>query len=88
MNKISEYRNKAKVSQAGLAKTIGVTPSTIGNYEAGIRNINVEMCWKIVKALNQLGAECTFGDVFPDPQEDCETKEQGVKPPTKGANGE
>ncbi len=70
MNKISEYRNKAKVSQAGLAKTIGVTPSTIGNYEAGIRNINVEMCWKIVKALNQHGAECTFEHVFPDPKGD------------------
>ncbi|WGY45059.1 helix-turn-helix transcriptional regulator [Vibrio sp. ABG19] len=75
MNRISEYRNKAKVSQALLAKTVGVTPSSIGNYEAGIRNINVEMCWKIVKALNQLGAECTFGDVFPEPQSENSSKD-------------
>ncbi|TON66065.1 XRE family transcriptional regulator, partial [Vibrio parahaemolyticus] len=34
----------------------------------GKRTPNINMCWKIVKALNQLGAECTFGDVFPDPQ--------------------
>lgn len=67
MNKISVYRNKAKISQAVLAKAIGVMPSTIGNYESGIRNINVDMCWKIVKALNLLGVECSFNDVFPDP---------------------
>ena len=70
MNKISEFRNKANVSQAGLANAIGVTPSTISNYEAGIRNINVEMCWKIVQAFNQFGAKCSFGDVFPEPPSD------------------
>ncbi len=68
MNRISEYRNKAKVSQASLARAVGVMPSTIGNYESGIRNINVEMCWKIVKALNLLGVQCSFDSVFPDPQ--------------------
>lgn len=71
MNKISEFRNKAKVSQAGLARTVGVTPSTIGNYESGIRNINVEMCWRIVKALNKMGALCAFDEVFPSPKQDC-----------------
>ncbi|WP_273859390.1 helix-turn-helix transcriptional regulator [Photobacterium sp. GSS17] len=70
MNRISDFRNKVKVSQAGLAKVVGVTPSTIGNYESGIRNINIEMCWKIVKALNALGVVCTFEEVFPNPQLD------------------
>ena len=70
MNRISEYRNKIGVSQAKLSKIVGVTPSAIGNYESGVRNINVEMCWKIVKALNQLGGDCLFDDVFPEPQRD------------------
>ncbi|UTV28969.1 helix-turn-helix transcriptional regulator [Photobacterium atrarenae] len=70
MNRISDFRDKAKVSQAGLAKVVGVTPSTIGNYESGIRNIKLKMCWKIVKALNALGANCTFEEVFPNPQHD------------------
>lgn len=68
MNRISEYRNKAKISQAKLANAVGVIPSTIGNYESGIRNINVDMCWKIVKALNALGSHCVFDEVFPEPQ--------------------
>ena len=67
MNKISEYRNLVNVSQAKLAQEIGVTPSTIGNYESGIRNITVETCWKIVKALNRLGVKCLFTEVFPEP---------------------
>ncbi len=69
MNRIAEFRNKAKVSQATLAKTVGgIVTSTIGNYEYGIRKIDVETARKIVNALNELGAQCTFDDVFPDPQ--------------------
>jgi putative transcriptional regulator len=68
MNKISHYRSKANVSQAKLARLIGIKPSTIGNYESGIRNINLEMCWRIVTALNRLGIECSIEDVFPDPK--------------------
>lgn len=67
MNKISTFRRVAGISQAQLAKAVSVTPSTIGNYEAGIRNINIDMCWRIVKALNSFGARCSFNDVFPDP---------------------
>jgi putative transcriptional regulator len=68
MNKIADYRKKAKVSQAKLARLIGITPSTIGNYESGIRNINLDMCWRIVKAINQLGVNCSIEDLFPDPK--------------------
>ncbi|CAM3692945.1 antitoxin HipB [Vibrio aerogenes CECT 7868] len=68
MNKIAKYRRQAKVSQAILAKAVGVMPSTIGNYESGIRNISLTMCWKIVGAFKRWGIYCSLEDVFPEPQ--------------------
>ncbi|HDL9513641.1 TPA: helix-turn-helix transcriptional regulator [Vibrio cholerae] len=76
MNKIAEHRNRIGISQSDLSKLVGVTPSAIGNYESGTRNINVDMCWKIVIALNSLGAKCTFQDVFPNPQTDVLSEPQ------------
>lgn len=67
MNKISNYRKRANLSQSELAKAIGKTQGAVGNYEAGIRNIDLSTCWEIVRVINQLGIECTFADVFPEP---------------------
>jgi putative transcriptional regulator len=72
MNRISKYRNQANISQAKLAMAVGVFPSTIGNYEAGIRRINIDMCWKIVNALNALGVGCSISEVFPNPNRNTE----------------
>ncbi len=69
MNRISLFRTQANLSQARLAREVGVTTSTIGNYELGIRNINLGMCWKIVVALHRLGIHCSFEEVFPDPSQ-------------------
>ncbi|UTZ27713.1 helix-turn-helix transcriptional regulator [Vibrio campbellii] len=88
MSNIKQIRMSLGISQDALAAEIGVTQGAIAHFEAGKRTPNINMCWKIVKALNQLGAKCTFDDVFPDPQEDCGTEGQEVKPPIKGANGE
>ncbi|MCS6204028.1 helix-turn-helix transcriptional regulator [Shewanella baltica] len=67
MNNISTYRKKANISQSELGKVIGKTQGAVGNYESGIRNIDLSTCWEIVKALNQSGVECSFSDVFPEP---------------------
>ncbi|MGI2046112.1 helix-turn-helix transcriptional regulator [Shewanella oncorhynchi] len=67
MNNISTYRKRANLSQSELGKAIGKTQGAVGNYEAGIRNIDLSTCWEIVRAINQLGVECTFADVFPEP---------------------
>nr|WP_319552424.1 helix-turn-helix transcriptional regulator [uncultured Vibrio sp.] len=67
MNKISEYRKKINVSQATLAKEAGYSwPSNISNFELELREINQTNMWKIVNALNRLGAKCKLHDVFPD----------------------
>lgn len=67
MNNISIYRKKVGLSQAELGKAIGKTQGAVGNYESGIRNIDLGTGWEIVKAFNQSGVTCSFADVFPEP---------------------
>lgn len=69
MNNISLFRNQAGISQSKLSEMVGVIPSTIGNYESGIRAVNIHMGWKIVNAFKKLGIKCQFTDVFPNPTE-------------------
>ncbi|HCE5244014.1 TPA: helix-turn-helix transcriptional regulator [Vibrio parahaemolyticus] len=88
MSNLKAIRGELGVTQQALAEKVGVSQSAINHYENGNRTVDTVLGWRIVNALSSLGANCKFEDVFPDPQEDCETKDQGVKPPTKGANGE
>ncbi len=74
MNNISFFRNQAKISQSKLSKMVGVTPSTIGNYESGIRAVNINMGWKIVNAFHALGLKCQFTQVFPNPYKPQDNK--------------
>lgn len=56
-----------KKSQEELAKNVGCSQGAINHYANGNRIPSYEMAWKIVNALNQFGAICSFSDVFPDP---------------------
>lgn len=67
MSKIKEIRMKLGVTQDALAKKIGVSQGAINHYENGNREIKLSLGRRIVSALNALGAECTFDEVFPDP---------------------
>ncbi|MDW6016752.1 helix-turn-helix transcriptional regulator [Vibrio plantisponsor] len=67
MNNISLFRSQAGISQSKLGELVGVIPSTIGNYESGIRAVNINMGWKIVNAFTALGIQCQFTEVFPNP---------------------
>lgn len=51
-NKLKEYREAAGLSQATLARKIGVTPDQISNYEADKINMSMERFVIIYKALN------------------------------------
>jgi putative transcriptional regulator len=88
MSNLKAIRGELGVTQQALAEKVGVSQSAINHYENGNRTVDTVLGWRIVNALNLLGADCNFEDVFPDPQEDCETKGHAVKPPIKGANGE
>ncbi len=68
MNNLKYFRGMINVNQKDIGELVGVGQSTIDRYENEKRKITVPMAWKIVKALNMLGATCSFADVFPEPQ--------------------
>jgi len=67
MNLISQYRRKAKVSQAVLAAKAGGWKATrIGNYESGYREAGIEEGRAIARAISELlGETVTLDDIFP-----------------------
>jgi DNA-binding XRE family transcriptional regulator len=50
---ISDLRRKKKISQAELAKRIGVKQSAVGRIEAGEQNLTIDTLQKIASALNK-----------------------------------
>ena len=50
---IAELRKKKKLTQAELAKKIGIKQSIIGRIEAGKQNLTLETLHKIAIALNK-----------------------------------
>lgn len=67
MNRIREIREKAEISQASLHRSLGWRQSRLANYESGKRTPGLNEARDIVAALNALGARCTLGEVFPEP---------------------
>lgn len=69
MNQIAQQRKLLNISQAELAGKLDSGPSRISNFEASIRKPNLKTCWVIVNAINELGDNCTFEQVFPNPKQ-------------------
>ena len=51
-DRIKQVRLKAGITQAELAKRLGVTPQAISQYERGIKKPKIETLRKIATALN------------------------------------
>lgn len=51
MLKIQQYRKKKGISQAKLAELAGISAGSIGNYEGGHREPNLETIAKIAVVL-------------------------------------
>lgn len=51
-NKIKDFRKKKKLNQSDLAKQIGVTNTSVSEYERGNVNIDADTLFKIAEALN------------------------------------
>ncbi|MFT5815948.1 MAG: putative transcriptional regulator [Psychroserpens sp.] len=62
---IKKFRQANKVSQVCLGLEANLYPSTLSNYETGFRKPSIETGHRIIKAMNNLGIECSFVDVFP-----------------------
>ena len=65
MSNMKTIREKVGVTQAALAKTVGLTQGAIAHYENDRRKPGLEECRRIVDALNSSGAAVTLDDVFP-----------------------
>lgn len=52
MIELRKYRKKCGMSQIQLAKQLGVVPSTVNQYESGVRKPDIIMLKKISLALN------------------------------------
>ncbi|MFT0137301.1 helix-turn-helix transcriptional regulator [Alcanivoracaceae bacterium MT1] len=69
MNRIRSIRVASNIRQIALAEHIGWAQSRISNYETGQRIPGLDDARTIVRALNELGADCTLDDVFPSDAE-------------------
>lgn len=65
MNRLKELRNEAGLSQAALAKAMGVSQGAIAHYEKGFRGLKANSITKLLQVLSKHGVDCTFEDIFP-----------------------
>lgn len=65
MNRISEFRKAANLTQADFAKRINRSQGAFGHYESGIRKPSIETAKQIIRVLNERGVSCSLDDVFP-----------------------
>lgn len=70
MSALKAIRKQAGVTQTQLAERVGLTQAAIGHYETGRRKPGLSECRRIVAALNDLGADCTLAEAFPEPEPD------------------
>lgn len=67
MNRISELRKKAGLTQREAANSAGWEhQSRWSSYERGVRKPTPEDVKSIVKVLRESGIDCCFEDLFPD----------------------
>ncbi len=65
MNNIAKVRERAGITQISLYTKLNWRQSRLSNYEGNKRPLKLNDARKIVSALNELGAEAGFDEVFP-----------------------
>lgn len=58
-SRLRELRRKNGYTQSGLAKALGVSQSTVGNWEAGIRMPNLDTLERITRLFG-ISVGCFF----------------------------
>lgn len=78
MQRIRDIRERFSISVKSLSEKSGIEAGSIYHYEKGRRTPSFNQCWDIVNALIDLGADCSFEQVFPNPNRDdsCSRKEK------------
>ncbi|MEG2267969.1 helix-turn-helix transcriptional regulator [Hafnia alvei] len=70
MNNLKTLRKSLGMTQKSLAKEIGQTISSIGHYESGRRQPDINICHQLAAALGRNGDKVAIEDIFPDPDTD------------------
>lgn len=73
-SKIRELRQRAGLTQEGLALKIGVTPSAVGNYERGVSFPKEEVLMSLFDAL-----ECTPNELLGAAPEACDNEREHLR---------
>ncbi|HFH3021168.1 helix-turn-helix transcriptional regulator [Pseudomonas aeruginosa] len=72
MSALKAARKQAGLTQTELAKSVGLTQGAITHYETGRRTPELNLCRRIVAALNAGGSSFSLEDVFPEPEAGAE----------------
>ncbi len=48
---LRKYRKQAKISQTELAKQLGISPSSVSNWEQGLNSIDIDTLFRVCKIL-------------------------------------
>lgn len=65
MNRISEFRKAANLTQAELGSLLRRSQGAVGHIETGRRQISVDTAKQLIKIFNERGVACSLDDVFP-----------------------
>lgn len=64
MNPIQEIRKASGMSQAAFADALGVTQSTVSQYERGVIRIDIDRAIKAVELARKYGQEIGLDDIY------------------------
>lgn len=65
MNNLAKARESIGITQKQLANAVGWNQSRIANYELNIRRPSLDDARRIIKSLNEFGANVSLDAVFP-----------------------
>lgn len=88
MNPIQTIRGRLRVTQAALAKELGVTQGNISHYEQG-QEVPPAVAKLLIKFAASLGETITYTDIYGEPNCTAEHRHSpghaGRQPPTTNA---
>lgn len=64
MSLIQEIRKTAGMSQAAFADSIGVTQSSVSQYERGVIRLDVDRAQKVIDLAKRHGRKISLGDLY------------------------